>query len=112
MNDGLLLLMAVPTCCPFLPLIEAYDSKRQIVGYREAGAETEALSKRSGMPDPEYVVSFFCPHSPQFARHLSSRPLQYNFQREQRNSLLNRANIRGENTFVVCKVRDHDRVKA
>jgi hypothetical protein len=63
------------------------------------------------MPDPEYVVSFFYPLSSQFALHLPSQPLPYSFQREQRNLWVNRANIRGDNTFVVCKVRDCDWVK-
>ncbi len=112
LNLGLLSLVAVHTYRPFLPLIEAYDPTRQIVGWREAGTETEALLTQSGMRDPEYVVSFFYPLSSQFALHLPSQPLPYSFQREQRNLWVNRADIRGDNTFVVCKVRDCDWVKA
>jgi hypothetical protein len=105
-NAAVLALVFVHTYKPFLPVVEAFDPTRQIVGWREAAAETEALLRRDGLANPEYVVSFYYDLSSQFALHLPSQPLPYSFSREARNLWADPARIRGDNTVVVCVPRD------
>jgi 4-amino-4-deoxy-L-arabinose transferase-like glycosyltransferase len=102
-NVALLGLVAAHTWRPFLPIVPDYDPTRQVVGWREAGVETEALLARNGLPAPRYVLSYFYALGSQFALHLPSQPLPYSFSRERRNVWVNPAEVRGDNAFVVCE---------
>jgi 4-amino-4-deoxy-L-arabinose transferase-like glycosyltransferase len=102
-NAGLLGLVMAHAWRPFLPVVPAYDPTRQLVGWREAGAQAQALLERDGMPAPRYVASVFYPLAAHFSLHLPSQPLPYSFSREGRNIWDDPARMNGDNTIVVCE---------
>jgi len=99
----LLALFAWHTYKPFLPLSPGGDPTRQIVGWQETGKQVSDLLSEKGIPQPEYVLSFYYPLASQFSLHLPSRPYTYSLQREQRNEWADKSKITPANSIVVCE---------
>jgi len=101
-NAALLVLVIAHAVHPFLPIDPLWDPTRQIVGWREAGAETEQLLRERGIPQPAYVASAFYPLSSQFELHMSGHPLPFSFRREERDLWIPAGAMTPENTLLVC----------
>lgn len=101
-NAVMVVLVVAHAYRPFLPIDPLWDPTRQIVGWREAGAETEQLLRERGIPLPAYVASAFYPLSSQFELHLSSHPLPFSFRRPERNLWIPPGAMTPENTLLVC----------
>ncbi len=102
----LLALFAWHTYRPFLPIGPSGDPTRQIVGWRETGLQVSELLAQNGIPQPEYVLSYYYPLAAQFSLHLPSRPFTYSLQREARNVWAERSRITPANSIVVCEADD------
>jgi 4-amino-4-deoxy-L-arabinose transferase-like glycosyltransferase len=103
----LLVIVGIHTYRPFLSVSPGGDFTRQIVGWHEMGEQVSELLREKGIPEPEYVLSFYYPLATQFSLHLPSRPYTYSLQREARNEWADKSKITPANSIIVCE-HEHD----
>jgi 4-amino-4-deoxy-L-arabinose transferase-like glycosyltransferase len=102
LNALLIAIVLAHIAHPFLPLRAAKDPTRQLVGWREAARQTEALLAERNRPLPRYVLSIRYPLASQFALHVSSQPFTHSLNRPGRNLWSRQEDMTPGNTLVVC----------
>ena len=101
-NAVMMLAIFVHVLTPWIEGQVGGDRGDEVLGWDETVRRVEVALAARDISPPAHVISFFYPLAVHFSLHMSSQPLSMSLERPARNLWIDPAQVKPDNTIVVC----------